>query len=59
MKIVCLHGFGVRGFYWEPLLQTSLNRKPFQLLPPDLDFTTLETAFVSAVERVQQEKEPV
>lgn len=59
MKIVCLHGFGVRGFYWEPLLDTLLNQKPFQLLPPDLDFATPETAFVSAVEMVQQENEPV
>ncbi len=59
MKIVCLHGYGVRGFYWEPLLATSLNKGPYQLLAPDLDFTTLETALISAVEMVQLENESV
>ncbi|OLS20901.1 MAG: 2-succinyl-6-hydroxy-2,4-cyclohexadiene-1-carboxylate synthase [Candidatus Heimdallarchaeota archaeon LC_3] len=45
--LVMLHGFGVRGFFWDPYKRSSLEHKFHQIFTPDLDFTNVDTAIES------------
>ncbi|MFO8064669.1 MAG: alpha/beta fold hydrolase [Spirochaetota bacterium] len=50
--LVCLHGFGVRGYFWEiivPHLQTHYQR----VLTPDLQMDTLETLLANGRDIVE------
>lgn len=45
--LVCLHGYGVRGYFWDivrPHLETIYDR----VLTPDLDMSTIDTLLDSA-----------
>ena len=52
--LILLHGFGVRGFFWEPYKRSTLETKFHHIFTPDLDFTTLESAITSSREYVRQ-----
>ena len=51
--IILLHGFGVRGFFWEPFIHGSLDGKFHQIFAPDLDFTNINTAISSTIDTVK------
>lgn len=50
--LVMLHGFGVRGFFWDPYIHSNLQNKFHQIFAPDLDFTTIEVAIKSTKQLV-------
>lgn len=41
-SLICLHGYGVRGFFWDPV-RTELEEAFPELLTPDLKMTNVET----------------
>ena len=51
--LIMLHGFGVRGFFWDPYKRSSLEHKFHQVFAPDLDFTNIEVAIESTKRLIQ------
>ena len=51
--LIMLHGYGVRGFFWEPFLQSKLKDVFSSMLAPDLDFSNIDTAVSSAKKCIQ------
>ena len=44
--LVCLHGFGVRGYFWE-VIRPHFEAMYERVLTPDLDMSTLEVMLES------------
>ena len=41
-SLICLHGYGVRGFFWDPV-RSRLEEAFPELMTPDLKMTSVET----------------
>ncbi|MFL3050207.1 MAG: alpha/beta hydrolase [Candidatus Neomarinimicrobiota bacterium] len=48
MKFICLHGFGVRGNFWDPLIPELSKLSEKNVIAPDLDFSTIDSAINSS-----------
>ena len=48
MNFICLHGFGVRGNFWDPLIPELSKLSEQNIIAPDLDFSTIDSAINSS-----------
>ena len=48
MNIICLHGFGGRGNFWDPLIPELSKLSEQNIIAPDLDFSTIDSAINSS-----------
>ena len=48
MNFICLHGFGVRGNFWDPLIPELSKLSEQNINAPDLDFSTIDSAINSS-----------
>ena len=51
--LILLHGFGVRGFFWDPFIHGPMDGKFHQMFAPDLDFTNINIAISSTIDTVK------
>jgi len=47
MNLICFHGAGVRGNFWNPLKKDFSNIKNYNIENPDLDFSSIKLALDS------------
>jgi predicted alpha/beta hydrolase family esterase len=47
-----LHGFGFRGFFWDPYRHSDLQNKFHHIFTPDLNFENIKTAVESTLDTV-------
>jgi predicted alpha/beta hydrolase family esterase len=50
--LIMLHGFGVRGFFWDPYKHSDLQNKFHHIFTPDLNFKNIKTAVESTRDTV-------
>tara|TARA_B100000686_G_scaffold143002_1_gene150516 strand:+ start:814 stop:1518 length:705 start_codon:yes stop_codon:yes gene_type:complete len=48
LNFICLHGFGVRGNFWDPLIPELSKLSEQNIIAPDLDFSTIDSAINSS-----------
>lgn len=52
-SIVCLHGYGVRSFFWEPMLPKLRDMFP-DVITPDLQMKSIDTLIATTCEAIQE-----
>lgn len=52
-SIICLHGYGVRSFFWEPLLPLLRQHVP-DVITPDLQMQNIDTLLDTTCEAVRE-----
>ncbi|MFP4509218.1 MAG: alpha/beta hydrolase [Spirochaetaceae bacterium] len=51
--IICLHGYGVRSFFWEPILPELRDMFP-DVITPDLQMKTIDTLLATTCTAIQE-----
>jgi predicted alpha/beta hydrolase family esterase len=55
-SIICVHGYGVRGFFWKPA-RTELEKLFSKVIVPDLGMNTVDSAVLNLINLVEAECE--
>jgi len=54
MNLICFHGGGVRGNFWDPLQKDFSNINNYNVEQPDLNFTSIKLALDSCYKSINK-----